>query len=45
MAKDRWNRELETVVQKVYNTDWRRRREEAEDWISAAAQKIRESSK
>lgn len=45
MAKDRWNRELETVVQKIYTTDWRRKREEAEDYLSAAVQRIRESSK
>ncbi|KAL6707218.1 hypothetical protein ACN47E_004765 [Coniothyrium glycines] len=45
MAKDRWNRELETIVQKIYTTDWRRKREEAEDYLSAAVQKIRDSSK
>ncbi|CAG5182234.1 uncharacterized protein ALTATR162_LOCUS10059 [Alternaria atra] len=45
MAKDRWNRSLEEGVKKVYTTDWRRVREEAEDRASAIMQKIRESSK
>lgn len=45
MAKDRWNRVLEESVQKVYNTDWRRVRESAEDRLSTVAQKIRESGK
>ena len=43
MAKDRWNRELEGVVKKIYNTDWRRVRESAEDRASVIMQKIRES--
>lgn len=43
MAKDRWNRELEGAVQYVYNTDWRRVRENAEDRASAILQKVRES--
>ena len=45
MAKDRWNRELESAVQKVYTTDWRKVREEAEDRASVILQKVRESSK
>lgn len=45
MAKDRWNRVLEETVQTVYNTDWRRVRESAEDRLSNVAQKIRESGK
>ncbi|KAL1797423.1 hypothetical protein ACET3X_004029 [Alternaria dauci] len=45
MAKDRWNRSLEEGVKKVYMTDWRRVREEAEDRASAIMQKIREGSK
>ncbi|KAI4615524.1 uncharacterized protein J4E87_008981 [Alternaria ethzedia] len=45
MAKDRWNRSLEEGVKKVYTTDWRRVREEAEDRASVIMQKIRESSK
>lgn len=43
MAKDRWNRELETAVRKVYNTDWRRVRETAEDRVGAILGKINES--
>jgi altered-inheritance-of-mitochondria protein 5 len=45
MAKDRWNRVLEESVHTVYNTDWRRVRESAEDRVSTIAQKIRESGK
>ncbi|KAF2127303.1 hypothetical protein P153DRAFT_368614 [Dothidotthia symphoricarpi CBS 119687] len=41
MAKDRWNRELEQVVQKVYNTDWRRVRENAEDRLGALVENVR----
>lgn len=43
MAKDKWNRSLEGVVREVYNTDWRRVRENAEDRVSAVLEKIRES--
>jgi altered-inheritance-of-mitochondria protein 5 len=43
MAKDRWNRELETVVRRVYETDWRRVRERAEDRVGAVVEKIREA--
>jgi altered-inheritance-of-mitochondria protein 5 len=32
-------------VKKVYNTDWRRVRESAEDRLGAVAQKIKESGK
>ncbi|KAF2692175.1 hypothetical protein K458DRAFT_285205 [Lentithecium fluviatile CBS 122367] len=42
MAKDRWNRELEGAVRKVYETDWRRVRENAEDRASAVLEKLRE---
>lgn len=42
MAKDRWNRSLEEGVRKVYETDWRRVREDAEDRVSAVLQKLRE---
>lgn len=42
MAKDRWNRALETGLKGVYETDWRRVRESAEDRLSAVAEKIRE---
>jgi altered-inheritance-of-mitochondria protein 5 len=42
MAKDRWNRNLEDAVKRVYTTDWRRVREEAEDRASTIMQKIRE---
>jgi altered-inheritance-of-mitochondria protein 5 len=33
MAKDRWNRELEGVVRRVYETDWRRVGERVEDRV------------
>ncbi|KAH8730152.1 hypothetical protein GQ44DRAFT_607337 [Phaeosphaeriaceae sp. PMI808] len=45
MAKDRWNRSLEESIRKVYNTDWRRVREEAEDRASTIAERIRQQSK
>jgi altered-inheritance-of-mitochondria protein 5 len=45
MAKDRWNRSLEESIRKVYTTDWRRVREEAEDRASALAERIRQQSK
>lgn len=45
MAKDRWNRSLEEGVKKVYTTDWRKVREEAEDRASVILQRIRESTK
>jgi altered-inheritance-of-mitochondria protein 5 len=43
MAKDRWNRELENVVKKAYNTDWRKVRESTEDRLSAVFERMRES--
>ena len=43
MAKDRWNRELETAVRRVYDTDWRRVREQAEDRVAGIVGKLRES--
>ncbi|KAF2704850.1 hypothetical protein K504DRAFT_389254 [Pleomassaria siparia CBS 279.74] len=43
MAKDRWNRELETAVRKVYNTDWRRVREDAEDRVEGIIGRLRET--
>lgn len=45
MAKDRWNRELEGVVKKVYETDWRRVRERGEDSVLALVARIRQSEK
>ncbi|ORY08917.1 hypothetical protein BCR34DRAFT_626007 [Clohesyomyces aquaticus] len=42
MAKDRWNRELEGAVRRIYNTDWRRVREETEDKVGGIIQKLRE---
>jgi altered-inheritance-of-mitochondria protein 5 len=42
-AKDKWNRSLEEGVKRVYNTDWRRVREDAEDRASTILQRIRES--
>jgi altered-inheritance-of-mitochondria protein 5 len=45
MAKDRWNRSLEEGIQKIYNTDWRKVREGAEDRATALAEKIRQQSK
>lgn len=42
MAKDRWNRELETAVRRVYDTDWRRVREQAEDKVSDMVGSLRE---
>lgn len=45
MAKDGWNRELESAVKWVYNKDWRRAREEAEDRASAIFEKIKQQSK
>jgi altered-inheritance-of-mitochondria protein 5 len=39
-AKDKWNRSLEEGVKRVYNTDWRRVRE---DRASVILQRIRES--
>jgi altered-inheritance-of-mitochondria protein 5 len=45
MAKDRWNRSLEESIRTVYNTDWRKVREDAEDRASAIADKIRQQSK
>lgn len=45
MAKDKWNRELEGVVRKVYETDWRRVREDLEDKVGNVIQKIREGGK
>ncbi|KAF2662337.1 hypothetical protein K491DRAFT_710276 [Lophiostoma macrostomum CBS 122681] len=42
MAKDRWNRELEGVVRRVYETDWRRVRERAEDRVGGLVGSVRE---
>jgi altered-inheritance-of-mitochondria protein 5 len=42
MAKDRWNRELESAVRRIYETDWRRVREDAEDRLNAMAEKLKE---
>lgn len=45
MAKDGWNRELENAVKWVYNKDWRRVREEAEDRASSILGKLKEQTK
>jgi altered-inheritance-of-mitochondria protein 5 len=45
MAKDGWNRQLEGVLRSVYETDWRRVREDAEDRASTLLEKIRQQSK
>ncbi|KAF2833672.1 hypothetical protein CC86DRAFT_339117 [Ophiobolus disseminans] len=45
MAKDRWNRSLEESVATIYNTDWRKVREDAEDRASAIAERIRQQTK
>jgi altered-inheritance-of-mitochondria protein 5 len=45
MAKDRWNRSLEESIRKVYTTDWRRVREDAEDRAGALAERIRQQTK
>lgn len=41
--KDMWNRKLEGAVKTVYETDWRRVREDAEDKVSGVVEKIREA--
>ncbi|KAF2013860.1 hypothetical protein BU24DRAFT_452668 [Aaosphaeria arxii CBS 175.79] len=43
MAKDRWNRELEGVVRRVYNTDWRRVREDVEDRIGGVVNRMKDN--
>ncbi|KAF2004965.1 hypothetical protein P154DRAFT_425473 [Amniculicola lignicola CBS 123094] len=43
MAKDRWNREVEGVVRRVYGTDWTGVREGMEDRLGAVVRKIREA--
>lgn len=45
MAKDRWNRSLEEGIRRIYTTDWRKVREEAEDRATALAEKIKQQSK
>ena len=45
MAKDKWNRELELAVRKVYNTDWRRVREDLEEKAGNILEKIKDNSK
>jgi len=45
MAKDKWNKELELAVRKVYNTDWRRVREDLEEKAGTILDKIRENGK
>ncbi|PVI07775.1 hypothetical protein DM02DRAFT_231947 [Periconia macrospinosa] len=42
MAKDRWNREVEGALRKVYETDWRRVRENAEDRLGSVVERLRE---
>ncbi|KAH7125779.1 hypothetical protein B0J11DRAFT_615106 [Dendryphion nanum] len=42
MAKDRWNRELEGVVRRIYETDWRKVRETAEDRVGGVLEQLRE---
>ncbi|KAF2275159.1 uncharacterized protein EI97DRAFT_78863 [Westerdykella ornata] len=41
--KDMWNRKLEGAVRTMYETDWRRVREDAEDKVSGILEKIRET--
>ncbi|KAF2740870.1 hypothetical protein EJ04DRAFT_558835 [Polyplosphaeria fusca] len=43
MAKDRWNREVEGVVKRLYETDWRRVRERMEDRVDAVVHKIKDN--
>jgi altered-inheritance-of-mitochondria protein 5 len=45
MAKDRWNRSLEEGIRRIYTTDWRKVREEAEDRAKALAERIKQQSK
>ncbi|EAT87579.1 MICOS complex subunit MIC12 [Parastagonospora nodorum] len=45
MAKDRWNRSLEEGIRRIYTTDWRKVREEAEDRATALAERIKQQSK
>ncbi|KAL5120115.1 hypothetical protein ACEQ8H_001940 [Pleosporales sp. CAS-2024a] len=45
MAKDRWNRSLEEGVRRIYTTDWRKVREEAEDRAASLAERIRQHTK
>jgi altered-inheritance-of-mitochondria protein 5 len=45
MAKDKWNKELEVVVRRVYETDWRRVREGLEDKVGNVIEKIRDGGK
>jgi altered-inheritance-of-mitochondria protein 5 len=45
MAKDRWNRSLEESIRRIYTTDWRKVREEAEDRATSLAERIRQQSK
>jgi len=42
MAKDKWNRALESSLRSVYETDWRRVRETAEDRVSAVVDKLKD---
>ncbi|KAF2741989.1 hypothetical protein M011DRAFT_413450 [Sporormia fimetaria CBS 119925] len=41
MAKDKWNRSLEGVVKRLYETDWRRERERVEDWLGGVVERVR----
>lgn len=42
MAKDRWNGEVEGLVKRAQETDWRRIRESLEDRAAGAWRKLRE---
>lgn len=42
MAKDRWNRELESAVRWAHEKDWRKVRESAEDRVSSVLEKLKE---
>ncbi|KAF2461534.1 hypothetical protein BDY21DRAFT_89447 [Lineolata rhizophorae] len=44
-AKDKWNAEVETLVRKVYDTDWNQVREQAEDNVGAVWRKIKDLGK
>ncbi|PSN68880.1 hypothetical protein BS50DRAFT_572066 [Corynespora cassiicola Philippines] len=43
MAKDKWNGQVEGIVKRVYETDWRRVRENVEDKLGNAVSKLKES--
>lgn len=42
-GKDRWNREIESLVRKVQTTDWHAVRDDAEEKIVAVYRRARDS--